>query len=390
MSGANPAMAEGYRYEALDGVRGIAAQVVFVSHLANFAFPDSPPYVFALLTWVARLAVVTFFVLSGFVIALSLKKLVRENGQDFILPYAVHRWARICPPLAFAVATTFAVAMLGRALGLSFPTLSTQDFQLGVAAFLRGITLTFERNDATYVIDGALWTLRQEVWHYVTAAAVAVAVTRKGLPRFGAAALILVMVTATWPHFFYKHSLTMFATGAAVSLLGASPRVARFARSPWIAGALAILVPLPVLLWGPGLDFLTAISNDSVLLAYQAALAVPIGLALLGGATGDGPVSGWLARWKGAGAFSYTLYVVHNPVLVLVYAFLAAWGPASQAWQRGLALVLAVVATEAFAYGSARIVERPRRFRELAWRGLALLGARPEAASPAAPSPSRG
>jgi peptidoglycan/LPS O-acetylase OafA/YrhL len=93
-----------------------------------------------------------------------------------------------------------------------------------------------------------------------------------------------------------------------------------------------------------------------------------------------------LSRCKGAGSFSYTLYVVHNPMLVLAYAFADALGMGERGIRAVLWAVLALVLTEAFAYGAARIFERPRRFRELAWRSLTILGARRNATTPAAPS----
>lgn len=391
MSGdTNPAGAEpSFRYDALDGVRGFAGQVVCLGHLGGLACPDAPALVLTGLGWMSRIAVMTFFALSGFVIALSLRKLVRQEGRAFLLHYAVHRWARIFPPLAFAVATTFAVAVLARALGLALPGLRSPDFDVGVLAFLRGITLTFATSDATFALDGPLWSLRQEVWLYVIAAATAIVLTHRRIVALGAGALVLAMIAVTSGHFFYPQSLALFAAGAAVSTWGSDPRLQRVARSPWTGCVLVVLLAMPVAALPSGLEFASRMSNDPVFLAYQGALSVPIALALLGVATGSGAVSRVLARCKGAGSFSYTLYVVHNPVLVLAYAIAGALGIAQGGAPALLWAALALGLTEAFAYGAARVFERPRRFRELAWRGLALLGARREATRAAA-SPSRG
>lgn len=372
MIGINRTRRAEYRYDALDGVRGLAAQVVVIGHLGGLALPEPSPYTLSALGWSSRLAVMVFFVLSGFVIARSLKKLMHDEGREFLLHYAVHRWARIFPPLALAVATTFAVGSLASTAGLPLPGLRSPEFELSLLAFLRGITLTFATTDATFALDGPLWSLRQEVWLYFLAALAALAAARTGLVRLMAGALVLAMVMVTSSRFFYLQSLALFGAGGAVSLLSSSPLVARLARSAWTAFGTVLLLALPLVLWKPGQEFGYAYSNDPLFLAYQAALGIPIALVLLGIATSDGPVSRAFSRWRWVGAFSYTLYVLHNPVLVLIYALLAHFGFALHHWTGAFWAASAVLIVEVLAYSAARLVERPRAYRELAWRALKL------------------
>jgi peptidoglycan/LPS O-acetylase OafA/YrhL len=373
---------QGYRYDALDGVRGLAAQVVLFGHAAGLAFIPGPGPGAAVVSWTSRLAVMVFFALSGFVIATSLARLVRSDGGGFLVPYAVHRWARIWPPLVAAVAVAFAVGALGRA-GLPLVDLRGPDYALGPLAFLRGITLTFAPTDATFALDGPLWSLRQEVWLYGLAGLAALAVVRDGFVRIAAAAGVAVMVAVTADRFFYPQSLALFACGALAALYGHEPRLRGIARAPLLGAGLVVLAAAPLAVLPLDAAFLAALSNGPGFLAYQTLLAPPLAALLLGLALSDGPVARCLARAAWSARFSYTLYVVHNPVLVLVFSLRAALGLWPGTGGSAITFAVAVALAQAVSYGLARLVERPALFRALAFRALAAAGI----TRPALPSP---
>lgn len=361
----------GYRYDALDGVRGVAAQAVVLTHAVEMAFLPLHGTGAAITGWIGRVSVMTFFALSGFVIATSLGRMAGRDGR-FLVPYAVHRVARIAPPLIFAIALTFAVGALGRA-GLPLLTRTGEPYTMGVLAFLRGITLTFAPSDATFVIDNPLWSLRQEVYLYGVAAFAALAIVGRGARRVLGIALASGLVLVTANRFFYLQSLALFAAGAGAALLGGHPGLRRWATMPVLLPVAALALGAP-LAFAANPGFVDAMSAWGPFLAYQAALGLPLALVLLGLATTGGQTGRLFAACEGAAAFSYTLYVVHMPILVLVFSLRAHldWVPgfASDA----ATFAVAWTGAQAVAIFAARAVERPRQARAALFSALARLG----------------
>ena len=351
----------GYRHEALDGVRGLAAQVVLVSHGLGMAFfPVHSPGA-AAAEWFGRVGVMVFFALSGFVIATSLSRLIEIDRARFVVPYAVHRLARIWPPLVLAIVVTFAVGALGHA-GLPLLTKTGEPYRLDALSFLRGITLTFGPGDATFVIDRALWSLRQEVFLYALAAFAALAFIGRGLVRFVAGAAACAMIGATADRFFYLQSLALFSSGATAALLGGHPRLRALAASPLVSGATLLLWLAPLgFVSHPG--FIDAMSENALFLAYQAAIGLPLALALLGLAVKDGRAARGFLAIRGLAGFSYTLYVVHVPVMTLVFSLRAFAGWAPDLAGTVATLLVALAVAEGASWAAARVVERPKLFR---------------------------
>lgn len=362
----------GYRYEALDGVRGLAAQVVLVSHALGMAFPRLPGPAADATEWVGRLAVTVFFSLSGFVIATSLSRLIAADRTRFLLPYAVHRLARIWPPLILAVLITFAVGAIGHA-GLPLLTRTGEAYRLDIVAFLRGITLTFGPGDATFVLDRALWSLRQEVYLYGVAAFSAIALVGRGSRRALAAIAVIGLVAVTADRFFYLQSLALFAAGAGAALFGGDPRLRMLAASPllWPVTIAGLLAPLAYL-GTPG--FIDALSENPAFLAYQAALGLPFGLCLLRLATRDDGAARGFARVRGTAAFSYTLYVIHVPVMTLLFSLRAHHDIAPGLGGTLATLAVALAVTEIASFAAALAVERPRFFRAVLFRASRAMG----------------
>ena len=100
------------RYSVLDSLRGIAALDVVLAHI--FSFVSAP----ALAWWIrftplrlfeeARSAVIFFFVLSGFVLTLSI---IGGNGLAY-RPYVVRRFCRIYLPFAAAILVAAALVAI--------------------------------------------------------------------------------------------------------------------------------------------------------------------------------------------------------------------------------------------------------------------------------------
>lgn len=97
------------RYEELDGIRGIAAFIVFLSHATAIAYFST----FSLLAntpihtlWDGHSAVIMFFVLSGFVLTLPYTQPTSFTGKE-IITFLLRRLFRIYP--AYFVAVFFSL-----------------------------------------------------------------------------------------------------------------------------------------------------------------------------------------------------------------------------------------------------------------------------------------
>src|ERR1035438_6360232 len=90
------------RFKSLDALRGLAALVVVFHHLMLSlpdALRDDLRYIDLPLLMGGRFAVMLFFVLSGFVLALP----YFAGTNSAYSPYLVRRFCRLYPPFAFAV-----------------------------------------------------------------------------------------------------------------------------------------------------------------------------------------------------------------------------------------------------------------------------------------------
>ncbi|MBX9605146.1 MAG: acyltransferase family protein [Gammaproteobacteria bacterium] len=150
----------------LDLVRFVMAFAVFFYHSA---FPPFLPW----LPWlnVGHHAVITFFVLSGMVIAW-----VREHGDSTFRAYAISRVVRIysvlLPTLALSIPAAYLGARLSPGLYADY-ALPREPLEFGLA-LLSNLLLT-NANTGVRVSNFAntpIWSLCYEFWYYVFFAAV--------------------------------------------------------------------------------------------------------------------------------------------------------------------------------------------------------------------------
>lgn len=110
-------IALGERYEQLDSLRGVAALVVVLTHLGIFGSKDTAAGIFRTPIspfLLGPAAVVLFFVLSGFVLTLPT---LAGKGQTYI-PYVVRRICRLYIPFALAVIASAILSVLPSASGV--------------------------------------------------------------------------------------------------------------------------------------------------------------------------------------------------------------------------------------------------------------------------------
>lgn len=143
----------------LDAVRAIAALLVLGGHAVQMEIYTGP-YPFG--PTVQHYAVIVFFVLSGLVIAHSVR-----SGNYTLRDYTIARAARIVPVSLFAVAFSTAIYLLLASRGL-FPLVAPDlNNQFSLEAVVLPVLFLSESGDGAGPLwNPPYWSLTYEVWFY--------------------------------------------------------------------------------------------------------------------------------------------------------------------------------------------------------------------------------
>jgi peptidoglycan/LPS O-acetylase OafA/YrhL len=365
----------------LDMVRGLAAVLVLVEHWRNLLLVDFPQlHVTGLARWVwgavyvatsaGHQAVVIFFVLSGYLISGSIFRTL-ERGRWSWGMYAVHRlarlWVVLLPGLVLCALWDWVGLHAGRA-PLTYAGLAANHMTGNVAAaltvrkFFGNLFFLSPMVVPVFGSDGPLWSLPYEFWYYVMFPLAVVALSSKFsvVTRGGNA---LCLLAAAW--FVRGDVLWLFPIWLlGVLLLKApAPRVGAAAR--WVAAVLYV----PAMFWFAKLRGGSGMLHDYAF----GALTFLLFWVLLSARERASERAAWVVGGRGLSRFSYTLYVCHMPLLLLIAAFLAG----DVRWQPTAGRVLECVAVLGVALGYAWAVAWLTEFRTdkvRRWAEVRLLG----------------
>jgi len=148
--GRNEPVLKSNRYKDLDALRGIAALMIVLYHFATVR--PNPIHAFY---W-ADTGVDMFFIISGFVIFMSINKV--RNVKDF----AISRFSRLFPSYWFCLTITAIIQVI--ALKLNF--VHNTSTQISWLKYISNLTM-FQRYFGYTNIDGPYWTLIIEMLFYV-------------------------------------------------------------------------------------------------------------------------------------------------------------------------------------------------------------------------------
>ncbi len=354
-------------YKELDGLRGLAAQVVLVAHTNGLILAEPKP----ILGWLARMAVVFFFVLSGFAIATTIKRHSLDGRWDW-LDYAIRRIARIYPPYIVAIAAVAIVSAFSLSgwtmLGMFRPA---AEFNTGPMSWLRALLFLYTGTDAITTVDIAIWSLRVEVALYIIAGLIAAAWSARRAKRFLLIFFLAALTVIFCAHLTYMAiAIVLFGFGAAAALtMPALPKI-----SPGWSVAIAVVLSLPFAV--------TGLRDDSTIsMVYQATLGAPIALLLVLLAPSKLGERFWWTRLAiASGSWSYTLYIMHSPILIGLRTLFNDTNPTGGSLLRSAAIfTLYFVLTNAICWAISLVVERPSYFAHLIRKSIAAINAIPAA-----------
>jgi peptidoglycan/LPS O-acetylase OafA/YrhL len=344
----------------LDALRGIAAFSVLLNHWrvlffveqSRIAKPSLLTHVFYLISSLGHQWVMVFFVLSGYLVGGSVLRAVSEDRwswREYLLARLTRLYIVLLPALVLCGALDWmgmhaagAAQIYGGQSGIASlqfdmrTTLNLHTF-LGNAAFLQGIALPGMGGDKVHVFasDLPLWSLSYEFWYYI---GFPIAVLALASAKSRRVRLIYGLALLGWGWFVGLRILVCavpWMLGVAIYCLPRLP-----ALGPWMRRAACGLAvaALALSLWVAGTN--SSLSSDA-LVAESAAILIWV---TLGCAKSAAPA--WYAGpAQRAARSSYTLYLVHLPMLMFLKAWLhlPLFVPGARSLLPALALLWALI-----------------------------------------------
>lgn len=370
-----PSSSPRFRLRYLDGLRGLAA-LFMVLHHASMEVPESLGGALSLLQFLlsfGHIPVDLFMVLSGYCLMLPLARAGEVRLRGGLSTFLRRRAWRLLPPyyaaLGLSLLLIHSVPSMGRFEGVRW--------DVALPAFTPGsivshLTLLHNlRSDWSHTINPSLWTLATD-WQIYLAFPLLLALWRRAgltltiLAAFAAGyglRLAAIVIDGRYFECMIPWYLGLFAQGMAAVLVGFSDdvRLRRIEeRAPWtLLAVLSLSLGLAV----AAIDRTWQAAYDPLIGAGFACGLIRLTRAVkLGDGSGCGLPCGLRcleSSWAAAlGARSYSLYLVHFPLLSLLHLPLRAQGLGPSSRLLGL-LLIGVPVCLAAASLFRMIVERP-------------------------------
>jgi peptidoglycan/LPS O-acetylase OafA/YrhL len=343
----SPRFAETWASVSLDGMRGAAALLVLLFHWRNSFFVSYhevgahrwlffTPYV---LTAAGHEAVIIFFVLSGFLIGGTVTRSMTHglwSWPSYLTHRLVRLWIVLVPGLLLClfwdVVRYWRIdSAMPKALG-ELNTDTVADF-FGTLFFLQGVLVR------PFGSDAPLWSLANEFWYYILFPLGMLSILPSTRFRTRALTAGLFLLLCLWLARSILPLFPIWLMGAAVLVL---PRLRLGNPVRWLAMACYVRI----IFLCSYLETRLHAGSDFILGGATAAL-----VWILLSDTQIAPSSEPAPRLcRALARFSYTLYVVHAPLLVLLASLMVGttrWQPTGPHIAQGLG-ILALIIGSAF------------------------------------------
>lgn len=174
-------------------------------------------------------AVLTFFTLSGFLIALSIQRNIENNGYFVWSEYLISRAARIYPALIASVLlclflySVLNIIGLGEVGSLSHVTdvypVTRTEFSVNLSDIFFTLLQSYAFGPGNYILaNGPLWSLSYEVGFYLVAGLLVTLLRGRSIARIiSAACLVLVtLVAIKYGKYLFLHYGTIWLLGVSL------------------------------------------------------------------------------------------------------------------------------------------------------------------------------
>jgi peptidoglycan/LPS O-acetylase OafA/YrhL len=304
----------------LDSFRGLAAIAVLLDHLCTtFLMPylGSTGALDIAMSLLGGWAVIVFFILSGYLITYSILYNTSTNGSFRWIDYLISRIARIYPPLICSLVLCTIIFFVAK----HFTMHGTQGFRLPGDLYVIREKFEFKFREVfdsllmrggMLDLNGPLWSLYIEVKIYILAMFVAILMAG-GVGKAGKVVSIIgiVFLLSDLAPFFAYVAIWMLGGGFAMILQGHIMK--RTFLRPLYAGAVAITLCCAII--NPNLIMPANISTGAGF-AESISLSVILAGFMFDSQLGAGVIS----KFSGTAKYSYTLYIVHFPLLLFAFS----------------------------------------------------------------------
>ena len=270
-----------------------------------------------------------FIVLSGYCLMLPIVRSAGANLTGGAYNFLQRRAWRILPPYYAALAVTIGLLLISRLLSQRHGiAVSTKADDLTPGAIVSHLFLIHNVNAAwKYTIDGSMWSVATEWQIYFLLPAFLLPLWKRwgsgaalgGAWVLGLLPLVLPSSFADSTHSWLLGLFAMGMTAASINFPRQTQRLAE--RYPWgvIASCLAVLLVGVLIAFGPEAekywptDMLVGFAASALLVyctlfrSYQQPRPTPFVLRLLES-----------RALVSLGAFSYSLYLIHGPILAVL------------------------------------------------------------------------
>jgi peptidoglycan/LPS O-acetylase OafA/YrhL len=341
---------------SLDGLRGFAAGWVVLSHFRDVGFPE------LIVKMSGTYGVYLFFILSGFLMGhlyLSRPFILKD-----VMSYTISRISRILPIFYTVILASFVISLF---TGNAFVYFLTAKDTLRLLTFngSKYIFWSIAPEVQFYVIFIGLWWIVHQVKSGVS----------KNIPVAIFLIALVIFVSPALPGILVFSKLHIFLIGSLSALLLAQfPESIKIDRwwpiSVCQISVLAIIAGLSVTQYA-GSDILNPfhqLSSKTLNYIYNDLRWMILFTGILVITAIDSPISRFLFAnrlMRLAGRYSFSIYLLHLPVLIGVRNLLGAFG--LPVWAEVIVAILAVVAIGPLAY---YLVEMPFQRRTKAWLWL--------------------
>jgi peptidoglycan/LPS O-acetylase OafA/YrhL len=314
---------------ALDGLRGIAAVIVFIAHfnkIYNLPITGEHGFYHLFPGILASYAVMIFFILSGFVITASIMRNIEKNNRFSSSLFLKKRLLRIYPPFIFSLILSLFVYwvinefnLLGsisyRLAGDLY--IAREKISIDGVTYLKNIFMLhgFYPNWGSISNNGPLWSVAYEWWIYIMVMFLATWLTNKSILKGAlplAAIVFFLLYTENTKFVFF---ISIWCIGAFSALMYFNG--IKLQRSQIITLLIALLVCLAYTMY----ENWKIITPYNGIYEYVFQFFAMIFLTLLMIFKPIIKVFN-LRIFIRAAKFSYTLYVIHFPLLLLSFSFL--------------------------------------------------------------------
>jgi len=322
------------RLPFIEGLRGIAALYVVLTHFGSMIDPShlagtkskAPGWLQSIIhpLWYGHLAVAAFIVLSGYCLQTSLFGGKDGRIHNFRKFYA-RRARRILPPYyaTLILSVLVSIYITSKQPGMPFSQYVpvTRENVLAHVFMLQNF-----RPDWMYKLNGVLWSISIE-WQLYILFPILVALLLKvgrvlyvAVSALAAVALLMYIPDAIKLYVWY---VPLFALGMAASHLAYRPNL-RVGILPRLSAYVCVMATASCVYT----CYLEGGTKPAMLPICDAFVGIAVAALVYLGTVAPWTPFTKLFAWKpiaGLGFFSYSLYLMHHPILQVLYVNRPAW-----------------------------------------------------------------